>query len=154
MYSNINNTGMNLVFANFVRLLHILLLLFVLIAPFTDSPGYLVLHITLSFSLITHWLTNSDICSLSLLESKLRGKEYDETFIHQIVSPVYKISDSSLSKISYIAVITLMMVSIYKLYMSGIFGDIKKEIQSIRESKSKEKGVLYLHAISKLFQVV
>jgi hypothetical protein len=147
----------NLFLANFIRLLHILLVLFILIAPFTDTPGYLVLHIALSISLLTHWVGNSDICSLSLLESKLRGNAYNETFMHQIVSPVYKINDTTLSKISYIVVITLMIVSMYKLYKTKVFSLIKKDIENINgmspEPSFGRKVDLYTQAISRLFDV-
>lgn len=147
----------NLFLANFIRLLHILLVLFILIAPFTNTPGYLILHITLSISLLTHWVGNSDICSLSLLESKLRGNAYSETFMHQIVAPVYKINETSLSKISYIVVITLMCVSMYKLYKTGVFSLIKKDITSINgmspKPSFKHKIDLYAQAISRLFDI-
>jgi hypothetical protein len=107
--------------ADFVRLLHILLVLFVLFGSASNSYGILTLHVAVCISLLVHWVANSDTCSLTLLESKLRGVNTQETFMHSIVSPVYKIESSTLSRLSYFATILVLVISLRKLYMSEEF---------------------------------
>ncbi len=144
----------NLLFANIIRILHILLVAFVLIAPFLKQTGYIVLHITLCISLLIHWYNNSDMCSLSLLESRLRGVEYTDTFMHQIVSPVYNINDALISKICYIVVLILLCTSVYKLIKSGVLSKIRQEIHDIpSDLKFNDKLALYTSSLSKLFIV-
>lgn len=109
--------------ANLIYILHTLLIVFYILAPFSNKPGLLTLHITLSLSLLTHWYYNNSACCLSIIESKLRGIPYESTFIHRLVSPVYEISENSLNTIIYIIAILLMSVSLYKLIRSIMLVD-------------------------------
>ena len=99
---------MNEIFANIIWLIHLIIVLFMLLAPFSKIPALLILHITASGSLLMHWYFNSDICSLSLLESNLRGLHYKETFMNSIIGPVYTIP-------YYEMTIFLMLVSLLNL---------------------------------------
>lgn len=99
---------MNEILANIIWLIHLVIVLFMLFAPFSKIPALLILHITSSISLLLHWYWNSDICSLSLLESNLRGLPYKETFMNSIIGPVYTIP-------YYEMTIFLMLVSLLNL---------------------------------------
>jgi hypothetical protein len=118
----------NHVLATFVMLFHVMLIAFSLLAPFSNSNGILVLHITWCLTLILHWVASSNACSLTLLESKLRGLDCTETFMHRLISPFYDIQEGVLSKIIYITTILLMAFSVYKLYTSEKFNKILSNI--------------------------
>jgi len=94
---------------------HIFIILFVLIAPFSNIPAILILHIVSGISLIIHWLANSNACILTILESQLRGVSKDDTFSHQFISPIYDISDTDWSTFCYLITIFLIIVSVYRL---------------------------------------
>jgi hypothetical protein len=66
------------------------------------------------------------VCCLTLLEGKLRGIDYHQGFLHQFISPVYKISNKNLSKISYYIVILSMFISFYKILYSTTFTRAQK----------------------------
>lgn len=113
---------MNLLLANIIRLFHILVVLFILVTPFiTKDFMILLLHITSCISLIVHWMSNNSICSLTLLESKLRGIEIHHSFIYEFIAPIYEflhipiISENNLSTFIYVLVVSLMFFSIYRL---------------------------------------
>lgn len=110
--------GSNILLANCIWAFHIIVVLFVLLAPFSDIPILLILHITFSFNLLIHWFNNSNVCSLSLMESKLRGIPYTNSFTHQFVGPMFDISETSWSRLCYIVTISLLFVSFYNLYHS------------------------------------
>lgn len=95
-----------------------MLVIFVTIVPFIPNVSWmlLVLHITLVFSLITHWGFNNDACFLTLVESTVRGIEVRESFVHSVVSPIYKIHDSSVRKFVTNITPLLGLVSMYRLY--------------------------------------
>lgn len=99
------------------NILHISIILFVLIVPFTDIPGLLTLNISLTLSLISHWLFNNNTCCLTLFESYITGAESSETFIHKIISPIYDINEYTLNNMMWILTIFSMIFSIYKLYI-------------------------------------
>jgi len=104
--------------ANIIFIFHLGVVLFVLLAPFTKIPALLILHITFCVSLLVHWYTSSDVCSLTLLEGHLRGIERDSTFTHKLISPMYNISETNSNMIAYIITYTMMFISIYYLYNS------------------------------------
>ncbi len=106
----------NEILADFIYIFHILIIMFVLLAPFTNVPYFLVLHITFSMSLLVHWYFNSDVCSLSMIESQFRGIQYQQSFSHRIIAPIYNVSSTSWSSFCYFAVVSLSLYSVYKLY--------------------------------------
>lgn len=100
-----------------IRLIHYAIILFVALAPhISDNPDVLLIHVAGSITLMAHWLMNSDICSLTVLESSLRGIPMQESFMHKIVSPIYDISDETLSKVSWIVTLFNAIISGKKLH--------------------------------------
>jgi len=114
--------------ASAVSVFHMLVVVFVIVTPFvTDTPLYLLLHFVTVCSLLIHWYTNSDTCSLSILESKLRGEPRTKTFTHQFVTKIYKIPESDWNNLIYIATPLLGAFSFYKLYTSRVIADSKRK---------------------------
>lgn len=143
--------------ANLIWLFHVFIVLFVLLAPFTDIPCILILHITFCISLITHWYGNSNMCSLSVLESNLRGLPYTESFSHKFISGIYDVSKTSWSKFCYFITIFVLLLSVYKLSNSKKFSlaynkyiEISKEISN-NDIPFVQKLKLYLENIQVLF---
>lgn len=108
--------------AGFIRIIHILVILFVISTPLLiNSIEILILHVTFCTSLLVHWYYNNNICSLTLIEAKLRGIEIDGGFIYKIIAPIYDflhiplISENNFTGIIYFVVIGLMGLSLYKL---------------------------------------
>ncbi len=104
-----------LLLANFIRVFHIGVILFMALTPFFGSAPLLVLHITFGISILMHWVTNNNMCSLTLLESKLRGIDISNGFIHQFIAPVYNIPKILSQKLLYGILILLILFSIVKL---------------------------------------
>ena len=101
--------------ADLIFVAHLLFILFIVVAPFMDNPLIHILHVTAVITLLVHWFLSSDVCCLSLLESKLRNIEYTDSFINKIVSPVYQMNGSTEI---YIGVILLGLISIKKIHDS------------------------------------
>ena len=129
------NDNSNIFLANIIWFLHVLIILFILIAPFTNLTALLILHITFSISLLVHWVFNSDECSLTLLESQLRGIHRNESFSYKFISPVYNMCKTDWSYFCYIITISLMCISIYKLYHSE---KLSKTIKCFSERSKDE----------------
>ena len=73
----------NIFLANIVYLSHLLLILFIIYGPFTSNPLILLLHIVSCICLLFHWYMNSDLCSLNILEAKLRNIKISQTITYQ-----------------------------------------------------------------------
>jgi hypothetical protein len=130
----INNSYSTLL-ANIISLFHTIIIFFILLAPFTDIPAILILHITFSLCLLVHWWANNNICSLSYIESQLRGTDYTQSFTHKFIAPIYDISQTEWSKICKIITIILMCISIYNLYYSKKTSQILKCYNNLIQDK-------------------
>ena len=111
----------NVFLADIIFIFHCLIVLFVLFAPFTKIPAILILHIVFVISLIIHWKLNSNVCSLSVMESQLRGLDRTETFTHSFIAPIYDISSSEWANICYYITYFVLGLSIYFLNVSPKF---------------------------------
>ena len=75
--------------------LHILLILFVLIAPFCNSKFILLLHVIIVWSILFHWINEQYMCSLTKLEITIKTKmnkklKYDDCFTCQFFTQFIK----------------------------------------------------------------
>lgn len=107
-----------------IYLFHALFVLFILLAPFTNINAILTLHcVTVPF-LFLHWITNNDICALTLLEYHIRKYIYGEQvknnhgFIAQIINPIFHFPNNNKDIDTHIHIITfiLFLISSFKLY--------------------------------------
>ena len=96
-----------LLWTQIVRLLHGLLVLFMIVAPFTNNCEWVFIHSIGVPFLYIHWVLNNDTCALTEVEKILTGKKSNtDTFIGSVVSPVYKLDSGE------IKMITLLLWSI------------------------------------------
>ena len=77
--------------ANFIKVIHFLLVVFIIVTPFCGTPYMLSMHFMILPFIMAHWLTNQSVCALTEVEKLLTGKDCDDdTFFGKIVGPVYK----------------------------------------------------------------
>jgi len=89
------------ILANIIAFLHLLFIIFVTTTPFmTDNPFILLYYCFILFFVMVHWYLNNDTCVLTLLESRLRGKKDDDTFMGKLIKPIYNISDKEIHYLS------------------------------------------------------
>lgn len=110
---------MNSLAANIIWVLHMLLLVWVVVTPFTRNEPMLVLHLIMMPFLWFHWILNDDTCALTLIETKLRGLDpsecHQKSFFFNLVSPVYKIQDADARKVAWILSVGLWLVTLHKV---------------------------------------
>lgn len=126
----------NGIYAELVKIMHIALVVFITSIPFIKNIKWplLLLHSTGVLTLMTHWITNQDACFLTLLECTLRGLTPDEctatSFMSQLVSPVYKIEDSSLRTLVMYVTPALGLISFTRL--TKLWPEIKRELKEFK----------------------
>ncbi len=94
-----------------VRALHLALVAFAVWAPFSGSDAALAMPLLLMPFLWLHWALNDDTCALTLLEARLRGVDASSSFVHSVVSPVYKIRDEHARVAAWGASVGLWLVT-------------------------------------------
>lgn len=105
----------------FIQTIHLLLIFFILFAPFSKNKKIIELHLFIIPILIFHWITNNNMCSLTVIEkvlSRNTGYHENEFFISKIINPVFDFSKNyeKLSIIIYLVTITLWIISLKKYY--------------------------------------
>lgn len=111
--------------ANVIKVLHILFVLWCIVIPFTNNEPMLVLHLIVLPMLWLHWITNQDTCALTLIERHLRGVESKDSFFHNVVSPIYVISDNNMRTLAWAVSIALWFVTLSKILKNpGMIKDV------------------------------
>jgi hypothetical protein len=110
--------------AGVVRAVHLLVVLIVIISPFYAEQLSLTTYVIMVPFLVLHWLSNNNVCVLTLMERKLRktaGQELNgddnELFLGSIISPVYDVHNifPDLSKTIYIGTLLLWLLAVSRL---------------------------------------
>ena len=140
------------ILANIIHGFHLLIILFILIIPFTNIISLLVVHVAFSLCLLVHWHMNENICALSVLESYLRGVDRNTTFTHSFIAPVYDISSSDWSDVCTILTIVLMYISFYKIMTSEKFILSMNLCKQISKTQDKNTFLEYIKCFKPLFE--
>jgi hypothetical protein len=112
-----------------INILHKIFIIYMLVGWMTDDIYKIILYTFTLITLKVHWKTNNDTCGLTILEQALTGVKKKESFINQIVNPVYKIKDETTKKISNYYTNIMMIVILYRLTthkdLPGLMGAMK-----------------------------
>jgi hypothetical protein len=116
-----------------IIVLHTLLVLFIVTIPFFGKNYLLFLHGLVGLAIIIHWITNNNICSLTILEYKIReiitGKpvERKDCFMARLIDPIYDFKNNNYSRrvFLYVILIGLTLLSMYKLRRNYKNGNLK-----------------------------
>lgn len=120
-----------------INIIHFLVILFVVLVPFTNISFLLILHVITIPFIMFHWVLNNDTCAITLAEKFVRtqmngGVPVDdwECFTHRLVSPIYKFTSNNVdySRWTWIMTISLWLISCYKLYNKIHSGDLHREL--------------------------
>jgi len=107
-----------------ILICHMLVILFVIIVPFSDNVFLLTLHVIVIPFIIFHWILNNNTCALTIMEHKIREHIANrpiprtECFTSRLIEPIYdfKNNNQDLSLYIYIVTIGLWIISVIKLY--------------------------------------
>lgn len=109
-----------MILANIIYILHALVVVFLVVAPFTSSDLAHLLHAVAVPGLVVHWALNQDVCFLTYLESVLRGVPITETFLDRLVGAFYRIpADLHLGQRATYVALLLWLVTLYRLRSGG-----------------------------------
>jgi hypothetical protein len=112
---------MNTIFANVIKLLHIILILLMIAIPFSSDKQVLSLYVFFSLFIILHWILNEDACALTAMEQYLRGVNKTESFIGNLVGPVFKLNSDSVNQYVILIHYALVNFVLYKLTKDHLF---------------------------------
>ena len=120
---------MHVIFLYIISIIHLAFIFFVIGTPFlTNVNALLLLHIVLVPFMLAHWVTDNNMCTLTMIEKYIRIQVYgpsandrlDDCFTCRIIEPVYDFDKNfdKFQKVLYGFTISLWFVSLYKLYLN------------------------------------
>lgn len=137
-----------MLFDNFIlaliNLIHFLVILFIIIIPFTNNTLLILIHSIIVPFIMLHWLLNNDNCAITeaekLIRFKLNGNNpvnYNDCFSYKLISPVYNFisHNPNHSDLSWVIITMIWIFSLYKLYYSK--DHLKKIYYKLQEKKEK-----------------
>lgn len=85
---------------NVIFWIHLAFLIAILVVPFTNDRRNLEFYSILIPFLFYHWSVNDDTCALTQMEMVVTGQQKEETFMHRVVSPIYKMEDNDVNNLT------------------------------------------------------
>jgi hypothetical protein len=106
-----------------INILHIIVIIFVLCAPFSGSNYLIFMHTIIVPFIMLHWVLNNNTCSLTVMEKYVREKAYgttpsdEECFTYKFIAPIYDFNKNheTFTYFTYIATFGLWSISVYNL---------------------------------------
>lgn len=137
-----------------IRIIHIIIRAFILLAPFTNNQYILSIHAIFIPFVMLHWATNQQVCALTEIEKFFTKKEgcetffgklftpiyENESFVSKIFKPIYEIKDKEDEKLFvWGGLLFLWLITLHKLQMDD-FLYLKNEFHFIQKSFAKSSS--------------
>jgi len=106
-----------------ITVLHLIVIIFIVGAPFSNSNYLLMMHIIIVPFIMFHWYLNNNTCSLTVAEKYIREKTYgyevkdDDCFSFKFIAPIYDFNKNNedYSNFTWIITIALWSLSVYNI---------------------------------------
>ena len=116
-----------------ITLIHIVVVLFLIVTPFTSLTGLHFLHVIIIPFILLHWYLNDNTCALTIAEQFIREKTYgkeankEECFTYKLIAPIYDFNKNydEYSKFTYFSMIALWSLSVKNLVQDYSLGKIQ-----------------------------
>ena len=120
---------------NIIFWIHLMFLIAILVVPFTNDRRNLEFYSILIPFLFYHWSVNDDTCALTQMEMAITGQHKEETFMHRVVSPIYKMEDNEVNNLTKTVFFLLWAFVQYRLGRFDMFID---DLRTLIPSKSSK----------------
>ncbi len=115
---------------NIIFWIHLVFLICIIVIPFTNDRRNLEFYSILIPFLFYHWSVNDDTCALTQMEMAVTGQGKEETFMHRVVSPIYKMEDNDINNLTKTVFFVLWALVQYRLGRFDMFVDDLRSLAS------------------------
>jgi hypothetical protein len=106
-----------MILASIVWIIHLILIIGVIIAPFSKNMDLKRNALIFLLYLLFQYLTGYQKCGLTELEYFFMGKEYESGFLYRLINPLIKIPENYFNYWFYVIHIILIGVLCYQLFI-------------------------------------
>lgn len=116
-----------------INIIHIIVIIFVLCVPFSNSNYLLLVHIVVVPFIMLHWILNNNTCCLTIAEKYIRQElsqtkiNEEDCFTYKLIAPIYDFNKNYKNFDTFIYILTLStwLISIYNITGKIFNGEIK-----------------------------
>jgi len=101
-----------MILVNIIKLIHLLIVLAVILAPFIDNYTFKENVFVFLIYLLLQYITGYERCGLTELEYLVMGEKYQEGFIYRIIKPMIRLPEHYFDKYAF----AIHIIFIYVLY--------------------------------------
>jgi hypothetical protein len=117
-----------------INIIHLVIIIFILTIPFSNSNYLMLLHIIVVPFIILHWLLNNNTCCLTVTEKYIREKtlgnnvDSKDCFTYKLIAPIYDFNKNheNFSMFIYTITICIWLISVYNISSKLCNGEITK----------------------------
>ena len=115
-----------------INIIHLIVIIFVLATPFSNSNYLLLVHIIVVPFIMLHWILNNNTCCLTIAEKYIRQKtigtkiKEEDCFTYQLIAPIYDFSKDHEAFAIFIYILTtcVWLISVYNISYKLCSGQI------------------------------
>lgn len=115
-----------------INIIHLIIIIFVIASPFSNSNYLMSLHIIIIPFIVLHWILNNNTCCLTIAEKYIREKNTGTTikesdcFTYKLIAPIYDFNKDhqTFSTFIYILTISLWFISVHNISNKICSGEI------------------------------
>lgn len=104
-----------MILVNIIKLIHLLIVLAVILAPFIDNYTFKENVFVFLIYLLLQYITGYERCGLTELEYLLMGEKYQEGFIYRIIKPMIRLPEHYFDRYTFAIHIIFLYVLYYQL---------------------------------------
>lgn len=116
-----------------INIIHLIVVIFIIAAPFSNSNYLLLIHIIVVPFIMLHWLLNNNTCCLTIAEKYIRQKtngatiKQEDCFSYQLIAPIYDFNKNyeAFSTFIYTLTTSVWLISVYNFSNKICNGEIK-----------------------------
>lgn len=116
-----------------INVLHLVVIVFILATPFSNSNYLMLVHVIVVPFIMLHWIMNNNTCCLTVAEKYIREKTIcdkvnpEDCFTYKLISPIYDFNNNynEFSLFTYLTTICVWGISVYNLGWKYQHGQIK-----------------------------
>jgi len=108
--NDITKNESNDIIATLIRIIHFILIIFVILAPLSGSKILIQINIVILGYMLLKWISGDDTCGITELEYSVSNKPYGQGFIYRLLNGVIGLEENKFNVI--IIVLTAIWLAV------------------------------------------
>tara|TARA_B110000285_G_C15137571_1_gene628194 strand:+ start:4492 stop:5004 length:513 start_codon:yes stop_codon:yes gene_type:complete len=99
--------------------IYLMTIYLIIITIISNDPFLLLFSISTTLLILGKWITDINVCSVGMLECKLRQIKREDSYIYRILDGIVNINKTNIIYVYYLIYFSILIISIIKFYNTG-----------------------------------